>query len=461
MKSLDLFSKEYTRLIDEYTYNIRKAHFLTNKYYKDCFLFKDISLKEYSLNIAKTLNEYDEKVIVSSVLYNPYKYSIDLKKEGFSKDIRKICKDVYFLNFYQLCLNQDIPLIKIKEMIINSFFKVEALIILFGEALTILDYFPKIKDSSFKERFFKIVQEVLIPIAYQLGMHNFKEKLLEKLMYLKYKDEFNNICKYLEEKYPIKNTDVLKEIIIDFLKSKNFKPLKYNYRYKSPGSFYQKIHVRNKSVDNILDVYAIRLIYDTKKECYKALDLFLNNFSFIENNNQLVRDYIKFPKKNGYQSIHLNIFIDNFPVEIQIRTVDMHNNAEFGVSAHFHYKNIETSEKDSRLIKYLKEKNLVEKVKDKSYKDYIIVYTQTNQEMFLPKKSTVLDFAFFLHTDFAKYFNHAQVNGEIIKDKGYVLKNGDKIKIIRSKESKINKDDINFLFVKNNKKKFNSIFKNL
>jgi GTP diphosphokinase / guanosine-3',5'-bis(diphosphate) 3'-diphosphatase len=461
MSELNLFLKEYNRLIEEYTYNIRKAHILTNKHYKDFFVFENIPLKEYSLNIAKTLNEYDEKVIVSSILYNPYKYSLDLKKKGFIKDIRKICKDVYFLNFYQLSLNQEIPIQKIKEMIINSFFKIESIIIIFGEALTILDYFLKIKDNSFKERFFQIVQDVLIPIAYQLGMHNFKEKLLEKLMSLKYKTEFKKICKYLEEKYPVKNTDILKEIIIDFLKNKNFKPLKYNYRYKSPGSFYQKIHVRKKSIENILDVYAIRLIYNTKKECYKALDLFLNNFNIIENENKLVRDYIKHPKKNGYQSIHLNIYIDNYPVEIQIRTADMHNNAEFGVSAHFHYKNIESSQKDFRLIKYLKEKNIVEKIKDASYKDYVVIYSQTNEEFFIPKKATLLDFAFYLHTDFAKYFDHAQINGEIIKDKSYVLKNGDKIKIIRSKKISLNKEDINFIFVKNNRKKFNFILKEL
>jgi GTP pyrophosphokinase len=137
----------------------------------------------------------------------------------------------------------------------------------------------------------------------------------------------------------------------------------------------------------------------------------------------------------------------------------MHNNAEFGVSAHFHYKNIEFSEKDNRLINILKDKTLIEKPKDISYVDYISVYTQTNQEIVIPKKSTLLDFAFSLHSDFAKYFDYAEINEKIIKDKSHLLKNGDKIKIIKSKKVTIKETDIDYLFNKRNKKKFNLILK--
>jgi GTP diphosphokinase / guanosine-3',5'-bis(diphosphate) 3'-diphosphatase len=452
-------SKEYNELIKVYTSNIKKAYLFSKKNYNDIYVFDNISLLEHSLNIAKKLNVYDENVIISSILYNPYKYEVDIKKAGFYKNIRKICKDVYFFNFLDLVKDKNFSPKKIKEMIVNSFFKIEAIIIVFGEALVILDYFSKIKDDSFKERFLDVIENAILPLSYQLGMQNVKEDILKQLMHLKYKDNFDFINNYVTENYPYKNLEVMKEIIINYLKSKNHKPINYNYRYKSPGSIFQKLFIRKEKskISEVLDVYALRLIYNSKKDCYKALRFIVNNFDLIEDFNVTIRDYIKHPKKNGYQSIHLNIMLDKFPLEIQIRTIDMHNNAEFGISAHFHYKNIESSEKDTRLINYLKQKTIIEKPRDRNYKDYIFVYTQTNQEIMIPKKSTVLDFAFHLHTDFAKYFDFAKINDKIVTDKGYLLKNGDKIKIFRSKRETIKKQDCDNIFVHKNKKKLKLI----
>lgn len=456
------FSREYNELIKVYSSNIRKAYLFSKKNYKNTFVFDSIPVLEYSLNIAKKLNVYDENVIVSAILYNPYKYELNIKQAGFLKNIRKICKDVYFFNFLELVKNKDFSSRKIKDMIVNSFFKIESIIVVFGEALVILDYFPKIKDDSFKDRFLDVVENTILPLSYQLGMQNIKEEILTKLMHLKYKDNFDFISNYVSENYPYKNLEVMKEIIITYLKSKGHKPINYNYRYKSPGSIYQKLFIKKEKskISEVLDIYAIRLIYNSKKDCYKALKLIENNFNLIEDLKVTVRDFIKNPKKNGYQSIHLNILLDKYPLEIQIRTVDMHNNAEFGISAHFHYKNIESSEKDTRLINYLKQKTIIEKKREKNYSDYIFVYTQTNQEVVIPKKATVLDFAFYLHTDFAKFFDYAKINEKIVVDKGYLLKNGDKIQIVRSKMPTIKKDDFQNIFVNKNKKKLNYILFN-
>ncbi len=457
------FLKEYSSLIKEYTSNIKKAYSISKNNYSSEYVFKNIPLIEYSLAIAKKLNVYDENIIITAVLYNPYKYEINIKSAGFPKIIRKISKDYYFINFYDLIHNYDIPPKKIKKMIVQSFFKIEAVILLFGEALVILDYFPKIKDEKFKTRFLDVIEQAIFPLAYQLGMQNFKEEFLEKLMALKYKESFNKTYKEVTKKYPVEKLNTLKETVINFLKNKGHKPVTYNYRYKSPGSLYQKIFIRKEKnhLLEVLDIYALRLIYNSRKECYKALQAIKDNFEVIENKDVKIRDFIKYPKENGYQSIHLNIMLNGYPFEIQIRTIDMHNNAEFGVSAHFHYKNIEFSEKDSRLINFLKENNMLTKPKDVSYIDYIVVYTQTNQEMVIPKKSTLLDFAFILHTDFAKFYDYAEVNDKIIANKGHILKNGDKIKIVRSKKVTLKKEDGEVLFVKKNKKKFSLLLKSI
>ena len=451
-----LRTKKYNQLISKYTTEISKAYNLSCELYGKQKVFENIPKIDYVLNISINLVEYDEDIIIAGILYNPYLESINLKNYNLNKNIRKICKDTYFINFFDLLNNYDISEEKIKEYIIQSFFKIESVLIVFGEVITILDYLDKIRDDKFKKRFLNIVEKSIIPLAYQLGVYNLKDKILNKLIQIKYPKRFLNVENYLKINFPEKNLEIFKEIIIDYLKLRNLKPLFYEYRYKSIGSFYQKIYVnRLVSIDQITDVYALRVIFENKKDCYKALNLLKNNFLLY---NSRITDLIKNPKKNGYQSIHLRLNIDNYPIEIQIRTAEMHNNAIYGVSSHFHYKNIsELSLKESKILEYLKSETSVSVNKSADYRDYITVFTATNQKIIIPKKATIFDFAFYLHTNFVKYFDYAIINDVVVKNKNHWLKNGDKITIIRSKKITLDVDDKKYLFVKKNKKQFNLV----
>lgn len=448
--------KIYTKLIAEYTSEINKAFNLSCKLYNNKKIFGNIDKIDYVLNISRNLTDYDEEIIIAGLLYNPYLESINLKHHCFNKNVRKICKDTYFINFFSLLNNYNISEEEIKEYIIQPFYKIESVLIVFGEVITILDYLDKIKDQKYKKRFLNIVEKSIIPLAYQLGVYNIKDKILNKLIEIKYPKKFLNIKKYLEKNFPKNNLEIFKEIIIDYLKSRSLKPLFYEYRYKSAGSFYQKVYVnRLVTIDNITDVYALRLIFETKKDCYKALNLIKNNFLLY---NSRITDMIKNPKKNGYQSIHLRLNINGYPVEVQIRTAEMHNNAIYGVSSHFHYKNIsELSLKESKILDYLKSETSLSVNKSSDYKDYITVFTTTNQKIVVPKKATIFDFAFYLHTTFVMYFDYAIVNGVAIRNKNYLLKNGDEITIVRSRKITLEADDRKYLFVNKNKKQFNLV----
>jgi len=445
---------DYYRLIQDYTSNIRDAYLISKKLYKNKKIFTNIPLHEYTLNIAKEVLVYDEKTIISAILYNPYEYGLDLKTTNLDKQIRKICMDYYYFNFYNLINNPTITPKKIKELITNSFYKIESIIILFAETIVILNYFDKIKDNSFKERFLLIVENAIVPLASQLGMHNFKEKVQDKLMETKYKKEYIKIKLKLAQEYPEKDTIKYRDLIIDFLRKENIKPYLYSYRYKSPGSVFLKINLtRNIPYSEILDVYAIRLVYLTKKECYNALKIITSYFTLYSRKKNSIRDFIKNPKENGYRSIHINIEINGLPVEIQIRTLEMHNAAEFGVAAHFFYKNVESTENDDKLIEYLKEKNIQNsELMDDNYKDFISVYTKDKAEIILPKKSTLLDFAYFLHTDIGTHFFYAIIDSNPVYNKDYLLKNGINIEIHLSKESTLDEDDDTLVFMKKNKK---------
>ncbi|MDD3178114.1 MAG: TGS domain-containing protein [Candidatus ainarchaeum sp.] len=445
-----IYQKEYLKIIQEYTSNIYKAYKISKKIYSSKKIF-GINQFRYVLKITEYLTDYDENIIICALLYNPYQYNICLKKENyFPKDIRKICKDYYFFNFIYLISNKDISFDEIKEIIIKSFFKIEAVLVVFAECLAILYFIDKIKINYFKKRFLDVIEFSIIPLTNQLGLYNFKDLLLNKLIYIKSKNKFEETKKYLLDKYPIENLKPFKDIIIDFLKKENLKPIRYSYRYKSVGSFYEKIYLSRKiSIDKVFDVYAIRLIYDTKKYCYLVLNKIKKKFKEFPNSK--VNDFIKNPKENGYQSIHIRIEINNYPIEIQIRTIEMNNTAEFGIAAHFHYKHISSKIdlKDKKLINFLKNKNNISK-RDKNYNDYISVFTPSREKIDIPKKSTILDFAFYLHSDFAKYFSYAIIDSEKIFNKNYLLKNYQTIKIIKSNKFSLCKQDIDNLFVDKN-----------
>jgi (p)ppGpp synthase/HD superfamily hydrolase len=185
------------------------------------------------------------------------------------------------------------------------------------------------------------------------------------------------------------------------------------------------------------------------------LNFLKKKFNIYDNK---IFDFIKYPKDNGYKSIHFKVEIIGYPVEIQIRTLEMDNNANYGVAAHFHYKQIPLVSQESKIKNYLKKKyKLSKQENDSGYKDFIFVFTATNEKISIPKKSTLFDFAFTLHTSFAEKFNYALVNNKKVTDKGYRLKNADKIKIIRDNKITIEEKDIDFLFNKKNKKLFNSL----
>lgn len=449
--------KNYLRLIRGYTSDIYKAYKISKKVYSSNKIF-EINLLKFILKSTEYLTDYDEKIIISSILFNPYEFDISLKdKNYFPKDIRKICKDYYFFNFFGLILEKKISAEKLKELIIKSFFKIEAVLIVFAQSLAILDFYNKIKDDSFKLYFLEIIEFGLIPLSHELGLYNLKDLLLNKFISIKDKKGFNDCRKYLYTNFPIDNLKPLKDLIINYLKKQNLKPLRYAYRYKSVGSFYDKVYLSRKiPLEKVYDIYAIRLIYETKKDCYNVLNHLKSNFKMFSNSQ--ISDFIKNPKENGYQSLHIRVDLNGFPFEIQIRTVEMNNNAEFGVAAHFHYKEVSSTidSRDKKLINFLKSKNLIKK-KDKNYKDYITVFTPSKETYDIPKKSTLLDFAFIMHSDFAKYFSYAIVDSKKINNKNYLLKNYQTIKFYKSRNITLEKNDVNNLFLDKNIKELKKI----
>jgi len=288
---------------------------------------------------------------------------------------------------------------------------------------------------------------VYAPLAHRLGMQKIKQEL-ERLALL-YLDPvgYNEIKSCIDEKYG-QNRDFLEKAqnsICDKLKEQNIN-FGIEGRVKSIYSMYKKMYTKNKSFDEIYDFYAVRVLVDDELTCYTVLGLIHELFSSVPGR---FKDYISMPKANMYKSIHTTVMgRDGIPFEVQIRTWAMHKTAEYGLAAHWQYKNNLT--KDEALAKKLEWiHTLLETEKDAAddsddylrplkidlFEDEIFVFTPKGDVIDLPSGSTPIDFAYAIHTAVGNKMIGAKING-VIAPIDTELQTGQIIDILTSGSSK-------------------------
>ncbi|HPS65996.1 MAG TPA: RelA/SpoT family protein, partial [Ignavibacteria bacterium] len=289
--------------------------------------------------------------------------------------------------------------------------------------------------------------EIFAPFANRFGLSNLKSEM-EDLSF-KYLDRpvYDELAKKIKEKRRERDK-FLKHFIApieESLKAEKFS-FEINGRAKHIYSIYKKMLSRNKTFDEIYDLFAVRVILDTdnKYDCFSAYGIISQIYIPVP---ERFKDYISLPKQNGYQSIHTTVVSkEGKMVEVQIRTKEMHEVAEKGIAAHWKYKeNVKISDKKldewMRWIRELienagKEKSdsqvLFENFKMDLYQDEIYCFTPKGELKILPSGSTPLDFAFAIHTEIGKRCIGAKVNGKIIS-LDTPLKSGGQVEIITSK----------------------------
>ena len=220
-------------------------------------------------------------------------------------------------------------------------------------------------------------------------------------------------------------------------------------RVKHFFSIYRKMLNQDKTLDQIYDLFAVRIIVDSIKDCYAALGIIHEIYKPIPGR---FKDYIAMPKPNMYQSLHTTLVgRTGTPFEIQIRTYDMHKTAEYGIAAHWKYKEVSNGKKveDSEAEKMSWLHQILEWQKDMSdnkeflntvksdfdiYSDTVYVFTPTGDVKNLPAGSTPIDFAYSVHTAVGNKMVGARVNGQMVKN-DYVLQNGDRVEVVTSQNS--------------------------
>ena len=285
--------------------------------------------------------------------------------------------------------------------------------------------------------------DIYAPLAHRLGMQKVKWELEDtSLKYLAPK-EYNEITAYLQEH---KEQDesfmrTIQEKITQRLTAMGIHNTTYG-RIKHVYSIYRKMQAQAKTMDELYDIYAFRVIVDSIPDCYNVLGHIHDLFNLIPGR---FKDYISTPKPNMYQSLHTTVIgSQGIPFEVQIRTWEMHETAEYGIAAHWKYKQGTGSgtEKDFEWVRRLLEsqqdadaEEYVQSLKIDMFNDEVFVFTPKGRIVSLPSGSTPIDFAYAIHSGVGNAMVGAKVNNRIanIDTK---LKNGDIVEVITSKAAK-------------------------
>lgn len=288
--------------------------------------------------------------------------------------------------------------------------------------------------------------QVYAPLAHRLGMQKIKQEL-ENLS-LEYLDPFGfeEVSKHIEERYG-QNLGLIENLRnqVDSKLRENNISFILEGRIKSVYSIYKKMYNQNKSFDEIYDFYALRVIVDTELECYTVLGIIHEMFKSVPGR---FKDYISTPKPNMYRSLHTTVIgRDGVPFEVQIRTWEMHHIAEYGVAAHWKYKSGERSKADmdkklewiARLIETedgtRDPEEFMHAFKTDIFHDETFVFTPKGDVIALPQGSTVIDFAYAIHSAVGNKMVGAKINGMIVPiDR--VPQNGEIVEILTSNASK-------------------------
>ncbi len=311
---------------------------------------------------------------------------------------------------------------------------------------------------------------VYAPLAHRLGMQKVKQEL-ENLC-ISYLDPigYEEISKHISQKYGA-NVGFIENIrdIVDKKLVENGISFELAGRIKSVYSIYRKMYDKNLAFDEIYDFYAMRIIVDTELECYTALGLIHEMFKSIPGR---FKDYISTPKPNMYQSLHTTVIgRDGIPFEVQIRTHDMHHVAEYGICAHWKYKSGDKSKVDidnklewiSRLIETESDTTdpdeFINALKTDLFQDETFVFTPKGDVISLPQGSTVIDFAYAIHSGVGNSMVGAKINGMIVPIEK-APKTGDIIEILTSSSSKgPSRDWLNIVKTSEARTKIRSWFK--
>lgn len=419
--------------------------------------------------------DMDADTVIAGLLHDTVEDGLDVSIEQiasmFGKDIARMVDGVTKLtntNLTKMLSREDRQAENLRKMFLAIANDVRVVIIKLADRLhnmRTLGYCSREKQL----RKAKETMDVYAPLADRFGMGAVKVELEDLSFSYLMPEECRKLQSLIEpkqeERMSLLKTAARKIEIA--LKEAGIKA-EINGRPKHLYSIYRKLNIKKVSLNEIYDLVALRVIVETVKDCYGALGIIHSIWRPFPGR---FKDYIAMPKTNMYRSLHTTLFSDmGMPFEVQIRTYEMHRTAEFGIAAHWMYKEGRSQQDDldkklewlHQLVDYESEasssKEYVENVRHDFFTDYVFVLTPNGEIFDLPAGSTPVDFAYRIHSNVGDHTQHAKVNGVPVK-LDYKLRTHDVVEITTSPQAAPNRDWLNFVKTSQAKNKIKQWFK--
>jgi len=454
---------ELIKLIKENNHNadeelIKKAYELAKSAHKGQKRISGEEFLEHPVGVAAILakQKADTATIVAAILHDvledtPVKLE-QIKKE-FGQEIAALVEGVTKIDKFEFEKREEYKAENYRKILLASAKDIRVMLIKISDRLHNMRTLKYLRPDK-QKRIAEETLHVYAPIAYKLGMGIVKGELEDLSLRFIEPKVYQYLKARISEKRQEreKKTQQIIEMVHDELEKSGIKT-EIQGRAKFFYSIYMKMKKEKISFDDIYDLIALRIVTKTIPECYKAIDIVHAKWDTLPHR---VKDYIKEPKPNGYQSLHTTVKGPfNKLLEIQVRTDKMHDYAEEGIAAHWKYKGKERDKKFEQKISWIKQlldwrrkskdaKDILEDLSFDLFADEIVVFTPKGDPISLPEQSTPIDFSFEVHTNLGLQCSKCKVNGKN-EPLDHPLESGDVVDIITQKNAKPSRQWLSFV----------------
>ena len=463
----------HTYLTDDECDQVLKAFGLADKAHEGQFRASGEPYIMHPLAVADILAhlQIDHITLMAALMHDVVEdtsYSKEDLEEMFGSEVAFLVDGVTKLNQFQYETKEDRQMENYRKMILAMAKDVRVVVIKLGDRLHNMRTLKHMRSDK-QKRIAKETLEIFAPLAHRLGIFNVKWELEDLSFRYLEPEKYYDLVDQMKQKRQVRE-DIVNDTMRQLTKALSEAHIKADIkgRPKHFYSIYKKMKKDNRDLSQIYDLLAVRVIVDSIPDCYAVLGIAHSLWKPLP---YRFKDYISMPKSNMYQSLHTTVIgTMGQPVEIQIRTWEMHRVSEYGVAAHWRYKegNKNGDKEFDQKVAWLRQvlewqdtsnpTELVNALKLDVFSGEVFVFTPKGDVVKLPIGSVPLDFAYRVHTDVGHHCVGAKVNGKIVP-LDYTLQNGDIVDIITSKTGRPSLDWLNIVGSSESKSKIRNWFK--
>ena len=404
----------------------------------------------HPIEVANILTELklDSATIATGLLHDTIEDTFatyETIKAEFGDEVADLVDGVTKISVFENTAGSNSKVENFRKLILATSKDIRVLLVKIADRLHNMRTIKAITKVEKRQRIAQETMEIYAPLADRMGMHRIRDELEDLSFEILNYDARKLIKKRLDE-IKLDRKDIFEEQSYELSEILNDHEINAEIygREKTPFSIWRKVQKKRVSLEQITDIIGFRIILDTIDDCYKTLGIFHKKWNCIPGK---FKDYISSPKINGYKSIHTSVIGSNKkPIEIQIRTKEMHDFAQRGVASHWQYKSSEKfnslSWKEYDWLKDLVEiieknenpEDSYEYTKLQMFQENVFCFTPKGSVIKLPKDATAIDFAYAVHTKIGNSAIGCEVNGNN-SELQTILRNGDRVNILTSKNS--------------------------